>query len=59
MIHTTRREIATHYLVLIILCVLVLVCMLGVFRIVNRRLEFQYELEQAKIEAECKRGEQQ
>ena len=58
MIRTTRREIATHDLVLIIVFVLVLVCMFLGFGLESRRLNIQYELEQAKIEAECKRGEE-
>ena len=58
MIRTTKREIETHDLVLIIVFVLVLVWMLGMFRLENRKLSIQQELEQAKIEAECKRGEE-
>lgn len=58
MIRTTKVEIATHDLVLIISVLLVLVYMFGVFSLENRRLNIQQELEQAKIEAECKRDEE-
>lgn len=58
MIRTTKREIATRDLVLIICAILALMCMLGVFSLESKRLNIYQELEQAKIEAECKEGKE-
>lgn len=58
MIRTTKVEIETHDIVLVILAVFVLLWMVGSFSLENKRLNIQQELEQAKIEAECKRGEE-
>lgn len=58
MIRTTKLEIATHDLVLVIVAVFMLLYMFGVYSLENKKLNIQQDLEQAKIEAECKRGEE-
>lgn len=57
MIRTNRVEIETHDIVLVIFAVFMLLYMFGVYSIENKKLNIQQELEQAKIEAECNRGE--
>jgi hypothetical protein len=56
MIRTTKVEIETHDILLVILAVFMLLSMFGAFSLENKRLNIQQELEQSKIEAECKRG---
>lgn len=58
MIRTTRVEMETHDLVLVIFAVFVLLCMFGAFSLENKRLDIHQELEQAKIEAECEGGKE-
>ena len=58
MIRTTKVEIETHDILLVIFAVFLLLYLFSAFSLENKKLNIQQELEQAKIEAECKRGEE-
>lgn len=54
MIRTTKVEIETHDILLVIFAVFMLLYLFAVFSLENKKLNIQQDIEQAKIEAECK-----